>query len=503
MSKFLIILLLLAGSSLFAVEAFALEVEIQKESDRIIESKGWLTPELHSFQEQIQIIIDRADSKTRISIGMLSTHPNDIRFPDYIEDIASNPSIFSFTLTNQFACSPNHIDRGCVIIDIEREGLGNTLEEIRKNSREIADEIVDRGVIIFGVEFDSVMLSKKIGFDGQKTSIASVLYTTNKQTTSALFGALSSMLISSDIREAGGFYDDAERLAKHSFSDFSVQLVPLENNSLRSFHISLTCSDEHAELPNCPNNFYSLLRRDKISPLELLQVEHINRSKIFADEFLPLNSIIHVKIYSLDNLQVKSVNSGVIEKLEHLGNVQENGWFFTTRTGQMNDLTVNEIDGRYIFATESSASKNDLIFSVGDNAGDAITWGEKSEEGGGCLIATATFGSELSSQVQFLREIRDNTVLQTESGTSFMTGFNQFYYSFSPIVADYERENSTFKEIVKITLTPLLTSLTLLQYADIDSESEMLGYGIGIILLNIGMYFVAPAILIMKVKKRI
>jgi len=85
MSKFLIILLLLAGSSLFAVEAFALEVEIQKESDRIIESKGWLTPEIHSFQEQFQIIIDQANSKSRISIGMLSTHPNDIRFPDYIE----------------------------------------------------------------------------------------------------------------------------------------------------------------------------------------------------------------------------------------------------------------------------------------------------------------------------------------------------------------------------------------------------------------------------------
>jgi hypothetical protein len=29
----------------------------------------------------------------------------------------------------------------------------------------------------------------------------------------------------------------------------------------------------------------------------------------------------------------------------------------------------------------------------------------------------------------------------------------------------------------------------------------MLGYGIGIILLNIGMYFVAPAVLIMKVRK--
>ena len=125
-----------------------------------------------------------------------------------------------------------------------------------------------------------------------------------------------------------------------------------------------------------------------------------------------------------------------------------------------------------------------------------------SSMGGGCLIATAAFGSEMAPQVQFLREIRDNTVLQTESGTSFMAGFNQFYYSFSPTIADYERENPAFKEAVKITLTPLLASLTLLQYADIDSESEMLGYGIGVILLNIGMYFVAPAVLIMKVRAK-
>ena len=127
---------------------------------------------------------------------------------------------------------------------------------------------------------------------------------------------------------------------------------------------------------------------------------------------------------------------------------------------------------------------------------------EDKKKGGGCLIATAAFGSEMAPQVQFLREIRDNTVLQTESGTSFMTGFNQFYYSFSPVVADYERENPTFKEAVKIAITPMLTSLAILNYVDIDSEEEMLGYGIGIILLNIGMYFVAPAVLIFKIRNR-
>ena len=127
----------------------------------------------------------------------------------------------------------------------------------------------------------------------------------------------------------------------------------------------------------------------------------------------------------------------------------------------------------------------------------------ESTEGGGCLIATAAFGSEMAPQVQFLREIRDNTVLQTQSGTSFMTAFNSFYYTFSPTIADYERENPVFKEAVKVGLTPLLTSLTILNYVDIDTEQEMLGYGIGIIMLNIGMYFVAPAVVIIALKKRI
>ena len=124
------------------------------------------------------------------------------------------------------------------------------------------------------------------------------------------------------------------------------------------------------------------------------------------------------------------------------------------------------------------------------------------EKGGGCLIATAAYGSEMAPQVQFLREIRDNTVLQTQSGTSFMTAFNTFYYTFSPTVADYERENPVFKEAVKVGLTPLLTSLTILNYVDIDTEQEMLGYGIGIIMLNIGMYFVAPAVVVIALKKR-
>jgi len=116
----------------------------------------------------------------------------------------------------------------------------------------------------------------------------------------------------------------------------------------------------------------------------------------------------------------------------------------------------------------------------------------KSSFQGGCIIATATFGSELAPQVQQLRELRDNYLMKTESGTLFMIGFNDFYYSFSPTIADWERQNPVFKEAVKIGITPLLTSLSILNYADMDSEAKVLGYGISLILLNIGMYVVAP-----------
>ena len=168
------------------------------------------------------------------------------------------------------------------------------------------------------------------------------------------------------------------------------------------------------------------------------------------------------------------------------------------------ELTVL-LNGKEISAAVNETERSSIISVVFDGKGDytiGITTMDK-YNGGGCLIATASFGSELSPQVQLLREIRDNTVLQTKFGSAFMTGFNQLYYSFSPTVADYERENLIFKEAVKLTFTPLLVSLTLLQHTDIDSELDILVYGTGIIILNVVMYLVAPAILILKIRKRV
>ena len=136
-------------------------------------------------------------------------------------------------------------------------------------------------------------------------------------------------------------------------------------------------------------------------------------------------------------------------------------------------------------------------FKILSQESSIMTSENKSEEnGGGCLIATATYGSEMAPQVQLLREIRDNQLMNTESGLTFMTGFNQLYYSFSPTIADMERESPMFKEAVKLGLTPLLSSLAIMENA--ESESEVLGLGLSVIALNLGMYIGLPAFGILK-----
>ena len=160
-------------------------------------------------------------------------------------------------------------------------------------------------------------------------------------------------------------------------------------------------------------------------------------------------------------------------------------------------LIIVAIQNQKIMAQDSTEEQFAEVFITSDCVSSSTTG-----PGGGCLIATATYGTELAPQVQQLRELRDNSLLQTNSGSAFMTGFNQLYYSFSPSIADFERENFVFRETVKLAITPLLMSLSILNHLDVDSEEKVLGYGIGVILLNIGTYFVGPAILIQKLRKK-
>ncbi len=82
-----------------------------------------------------------------------------------------------------------------------------------------------------------------------------------------------------------------------------------------------------------------------------------------------------------------------------------------------------------------------------------------------------------------------------------MNIFNDVYYSFSPYIEDYERENPIFKEMVKIAITPMISSLSILNYVDMDSEESVLGYGISLIVLNVMMYVGIPAVVVIGIRR--
>jgi len=476
------------------------------------ESIGYL-----SWTETAQFVIDENGGKTSVSLGVMSKNPDDIMIPELLESMMLNsPRLIGISYTNQYNCVPGveevvdfelH-EFSCVMIDITKPSEIRGIEELHADARSVGDSFI--GVVnqSFGIdtEFHSVFINRMgLTSDLYKSKI-SVVYILPKKSSVEHFDEITTPFVKAEIHNGGGFFKHAQEMAAHKDSVFSFSLVPVERDRvLRSITVLMEDWGQYD------------ITGMRISPLEMMMVDTLERSKVFMDGFYPLNSIISLTVIPDQNSQITELNSNLIIDPANVEELKTGGWYFDSdSTSELGEI----ISGKYLFGVESSVDRKDMYLTIGNNDGtepiihndvivgasdnpsydEAVKQATDFKERGGCLIATAAFGSEMAPQVQFLREIRDNTVLKTESGTAFMTSFNQFYYSFSPTIADYERENPVFKEAVKLTLTPLLTSLTLLQYADINSESEMLGYGISVIMLNIGMYFIVPALVIIKIK---
>ncbi len=166
--------------------------------------------------------------------------------------------------------------------------------------------------------------------------------------------------------------------------------------------------------------------------------------------------------------------------------------------GGMHEAAI-EVEG--ILFQPIPAETASFSVAVGGAAAAAAEEAEPEGDGGGCLIATAAYGTELAPQVQRLREVRDGVVMGTHSGAAFMAAFNQAYYAFSPAMADLERGSPEFREAVRVALAPMLAALSVLAHAGIDSEGEMIAYGIGAMLMAAAAYAL-PALAALWVCRR-
>lgn len=86
------------------------------------------------------------------------------------------------------------------------------------------------------------------------------------------------------------------------------------------------------------------------------------------------------------------------------------------------------------------------------------------KSGGGCIIATATYGGPLSQEVVFMRHVRDDLIGSNNLGQLLVTQWNSFYYSWSPPVAQAIAGSETAKNIFGALLTPLLGLMHLVSF---------------------------------------
>jgi len=80
----------------------------------------------------------------------------------------------------------------------------------------------------------------------------------------------------------------------------------------------------------------------------------------------------------------------------------------------------------------------------GSNGGDG--------GGGGCFIATAAYGSPMQSYVKILREFRDRFLLESSIGKAFVN----FYYKYSPPVANFITKHTNLRAMVRMSLLPFV-----------------------------------------------
>jgi hypothetical protein len=93
--------------------------------------------------------------------------------------------------------------------------------------------------------------------------------------------------------------------------------------------------------------------------------------------------------------------------------------------------------------------------------------------------------------------------MQTDTGYSFVTGFNTIYYTFSPSIADYERENPLFRDLVRLSITPMIHTLSILTLVDMNSDIEVVVYGVSVILLTLLIYVGPPILAVILIRRRV
>jgi len=321
---------------------------------------------LSTFQESAQLLIDNKISQETItSITLLSSNIQEIKIPmEFEQKIKDDKRIQAIVVTNENNCVLGVTDQSCILINIERNPEDKGINAIQDNSRITGDSYIDEINQIFdtNAEFFQVFIhtaaetNQALDTSGiiSGTGTISAVYTMPMEDTHSMYEKISSMLISKQIRESGGFYNIARNLSTEENAKMSFSIIPTESKMLSQLRVSVSE----------PIESITEKTEVKINPLEFFKIENINRSEYFSTGNYPLNSIFQIIIMSNEDKTISNVKGNIIptitiDEIEIPTEVTKNGWIFDPKNG-------TQIQGKYIFGEKVSINENELTFSLNE-----------------------------------------------------------------------------------------------------------------------------------------
>ena len=324
--------------------------------------------DLSTFQESAQVLIDnRISQETITSITLLSSNIQEIEIPmEFEQKIRGDKRIQAIVVTNENNCVLGVVDQSCILINIERNPEDKGIRAIQDNSRITGDSYIDEinQILDTNAEFFQVFIhtaaetNQLLDTSGiiSGTGTISAVYTMPMEDTHSMYEKISSMLISKQIRESGGFYNIARNLSTEENAKMSFSIIPTESKTLSQLRVSVSNPTENM-MEKSETNV-------EINPMEFFKIKDLDRSEYFSTGNYPLNSIFQIIILSDEEKTISNVGGNTIptvtlDGIEMPTEITKNGWIFDPKNG-------TQIQGKYIFGEKQSINENELKFSLSE-----------------------------------------------------------------------------------------------------------------------------------------
>ena len=321
-------------------------------------------PQLASYRETANILIDeKVQNQTTAFITLASTSPVEMRVPiDLSEKIRNTANVTSVVITNADKCVIGVNDQGCIVISIVSPSLIETynITTVQTTAKQVGDSLIDSVNKAFATDAKFWLtyvnpkgeLNSALGTSGiiSGNRTISVVYTMSRPDSSYLFDGLSSILIPKQIRDDGGFFDAAKKMAQDSNSTVTFAITPGQGSSLYQLQVS-----KHIPIKT---------KVTTIKPLELFGIDKLERSNYYSVGFFPLNSILEVTAVSNDNMAVTNHGGDLAPTTIKNGqklptDLTKQGWIIDPESG-------NKISAIYLFGTTTSISSDQSSLTIGN-----------------------------------------------------------------------------------------------------------------------------------------